>query len=125
LTSRHLRERLMREIRKNLAIRVEETESPDTFLVLGRGELQLAILVETMRREGYEMQLGNPEVITKDVDGTPHEPYEQRWDPAEPRSGFLPDRACAWCRAAISTPRSSRGTWQAEFPDHPFGRRQS
>jgi GTP-binding protein len=76
LTSRHLRERLMRETRKNLAIRVEETESPDTFVVLGRGELQLAILVETMRREGYEMQLGNPEVVTKVEDGITHEPME-------------------------------------------------
>jgi GTP-binding protein len=76
LTSRHLRERLMREIKKNLAIRVEETDSPDTFLVLGRGELQLAILVETMRREGYELQLGNPEVITKTVDNQLCEPME-------------------------------------------------
>jgi len=76
LTSRHLRERLMRETRRNLAIRVEETESPDTFVVLGRGELQLAILVETMRREGYEMQLGNPEVVTNEIDGVVHEPME-------------------------------------------------
>jgi GTP-binding protein len=76
LTSRHLRERLMRETKKNLAIRVEETDSPDTFLVLGRGELQLAILVETMRREGYELQLGNPEVITQTVDGQVSEPME-------------------------------------------------
>jgi len=76
LTSRQLRERLVREVRKNLALRFEDTESPDTFTVLGRGELQLAILVETMRREGYEMQLGNPEVITKSIDGVEHEPYE-------------------------------------------------
>jgi GTP-binding protein len=76
LTSRQLRERLFRETRKNLAIRVEETESPDTFQVLGRGELQLAILVETMRREGYEMQLGNPEVVTTTQDGVVCEPYE-------------------------------------------------
>ncbi len=76
LTSRHLRERLMRETRRNLAIRVEDSDSPDTFTVLGRGELQLAILVETMRREGYEMQLGNPEVVTKTIDGQPHEPVE-------------------------------------------------
>jgi len=76
LTSRQLRERLVREIRKNLAIRMEETESPDTFMLLGRGELQLAILVETMRREGYEMQLGNPEVITSTVDGQLCEPME-------------------------------------------------
>jgi GTP-binding protein len=76
LTSRQLRERLVRETRKNLALKFEDTDSPDTFTVLGRGELQLAVLVETMRREGYEMQLGNPEVITKEIDGAPHEPYE-------------------------------------------------
>ncbi|MBK9259255.1 MAG: translational GTPase TypA [Polyangiaceae bacterium] len=76
LTSRHLKDRLEREARRNLAIRVEATEVPDTFLVLGRGELQLAILVETMRREGYEMQLSNPEVITKDFDGEIREPVE-------------------------------------------------
>ena len=76
LTSRHLRERLLRETTKNLAIRVEESESPDTFVVLGRGELQLAILIETMRREGYELQLGNPEVVTKMVDGATCEPME-------------------------------------------------
>ncbi len=76
LTSRQLRERLQREIRKNLALRFEETESPDTFVVFGRGELQLAILVETMRREGYEMQLGNPEVVTKVIDDVTNEPVE-------------------------------------------------
>ncbi|HEY6462737.1 MAG TPA: GTP-binding protein, partial [Polyangiaceae bacterium] len=76
LTSRHLRERLQREAKKNLAIRVDDTETPDTFQVLGRGELQLAILVETMRREGYEMQLGNPEVVTQTVDGALCEPME-------------------------------------------------
>jgi GTP-binding protein len=76
LTSRHLRERLIRETTKNLAIRFEESDSPDTFVVLGRGELQLAILVETMRREGYELQLGNPEVITKVVDNAVSEPME-------------------------------------------------
>src|SRR6185312_15152136 len=76
LTSRHLKERLEREAMKNLAIRVEPTDSPDTFLVLGRGELQLAILVETMRREGYEMQLSNPEVVTREIDGAVMEPVE-------------------------------------------------
>jgi GTP-binding protein len=76
LTSRHLRERLLREVKKNLAIRLEETDSPDTFVVLGRGELQLAILVETMRREGYEVQLGNPEVVTQMVGETLCEPME-------------------------------------------------
>jgi len=76
LTSRQLKDRLEREARRNLAIRVEPTESPDTFLVLGRGELQLAILVETMRREGYEMQLSNPEVVTREIDGEVMEPVE-------------------------------------------------
>jgi GTP-binding protein len=76
LTSRQLRERLIKETRRNLALRVEDSESPDTFIVLGRGELQLAILIETMRREGYEVQLGNPEVVTKVIDGAAHEPIE-------------------------------------------------
>jgi GTP-binding protein len=76
LTSRHLKDRLEKETLKNLAIRVEPTDSPETFVVLGRGELQLAILVETMRREGYEMQLSNPEVITKEIDGQTMEPVE-------------------------------------------------
>ncbi|MGC4090476.1 MAG: GTP-binding protein [Polyangiaceae bacterium] len=71
VTSRHLRDRLFREARRNLALRVEETDEPDTFMVLGRGELMLAILAETMRREGYEFALGMPEVIVRDVDGVP------------------------------------------------------
>src|SRR5262249_9818268 len=76
LTSRHLKERLEKEAMKNLAIRVEPTDSPDTFLVLGRGELQLAILVETMRREGYQMQLSNPEAVTREIDRQGMEPLE-------------------------------------------------
>jgi GTP-binding protein len=76
VTSRHVRERLMREAKKNLALRVEETAEPDTFLVYGRGELMLAILAETMRREGYEFALGMPEVVTKDVNGVRSEPVE-------------------------------------------------
>ncbi|MFZ5889791.1 MAG: translational GTPase TypA [Myxococcota bacterium] len=77
VTSRHLRDRLFREARRNLALRVEETEEPDTFIVLGRGELMLAILAETMRREGYEFALGMPEVIVRDVDGVRSEPVER------------------------------------------------
>jgi GTP-binding protein len=76
VTSRHLRDRLVRETRRNLAIRIEDTDSPDTLSVYGRGELQLAVLVETMRREGYEVQMSNPEVVTKEIDGQLMEPVE-------------------------------------------------
>ncbi|HBY92849.1 MAG: translational GTPase TypA [Ardenticatenaceae bacterium] len=76
VTSRVLRERLFRELERNVALRVEETASPDTFLVSGRGELHLAILIETMRREGYELAVGKPEVITREIDGQLHEPVE-------------------------------------------------
>ena len=76
VTSRTLRERLMKEALWNVSIRVEDTESPDSFKVSGRGELQLAILIEMMRREGYELQVSQPEVITREVDGKTHEPFE-------------------------------------------------
>ena len=76
VTSRHLRTRLIRETEKNLALKVEETKSEDTFNVFGRGILHLSILIETMRREGYEFQVGKPKVILKDIDGVKSEPYE-------------------------------------------------
>jgi len=75
-TSRQLRERLFRELETNISLRVEETEAPDVFLVSGRGELHLSVLIETMRREGYEFQISKPEAITKFVDGKLHEPVE-------------------------------------------------
>ena len=77
VTSRHLRERLEKELLTNVALRVEETESPDSFKVLGRGELQLAILIETMRREGYELAVGKPEIVIRQTDGKVQEPIEQ------------------------------------------------
>jgi len=77
VTSRKLKERLDREVLTNVAIRVEAGDSPDAFQVSGRGELQLAILIEMMRREGYELSVGKPEVITRTIDGVLHEPMEQ------------------------------------------------
>ncbi len=76
VTSRHLRDRLMKETEKNLALKVEDTDSADCFLVYGRGILHLGILVETMRREGYELTVGNPQVLVKQIDGKKHEPFE-------------------------------------------------
>jgi GTP-binding protein len=76
VTSRHLRDRLYKEIEKNLALRLQPTDSEDRFIVYGRGILHLSILVETMRREGYEIQLGQPQVVYKEVNGQRHEPIE-------------------------------------------------
>ena len=77
VTSRHIYERLMRELDKNLALRVEETDNSDSWIVYGRGVLHISVLIETMRREGYELQVGQPQVIIKDVNGVRHEPIEQ------------------------------------------------
>jgi len=92
-TSRKLRERLFKELQTNVALRVEETGSPDSFLVSGRGELHLAVLIETMRREGYEMQVSQPEVILREENGQTLEPIEDvEIDVAEAYSGFVIDQ---------------------------------
>jgi GTP-binding protein len=76
VTSRNLRDRFDKELLTNVSIRIEEAGGPDTFRVMGRGELQLAILIEMMRREGFELMVGKPEIITKKIDGVLHEPLE-------------------------------------------------
>lgn len=76
VTSRHLRDRLIKETEKNLALKIEETNSADSFRVYGRGVMHLSVLIETMRREGYELQVGKPQVLIKEIDGKKHEPVE-------------------------------------------------
>jgi GTP-binding protein len=116
VTSRQVRDRLMRELETNVALRVEETDSPDRFLVSGRGELHLGILLETMRREGYEFQVGQPRVIFRQVNGQPYEPYEYLvMDVPEPAVGGCMERLGVRRGEMQNMQMSSDGRAQLEF----------
>jgi GTP-binding protein len=109
VTSRQLRERLSKEAEDNLAIRVEETGSADSFIVRGRGELQMAILIEQMRREGYELCVGRPRVITKTIDGETCEPYERAFaDIPEEHTGVVVEKLGE--RKGVMTGMTHHGT---------------
>jgi GTP-binding protein len=115
VTSRQVRDRLMRELQTNVALRVEETDSPDRFAVAGRGELHLGILIETMRREGYEFQVSQPQVIYREINGQPCEPFETL-------VLDVPDDAVGACieklgtrKAEMQNMEASTGRTQLEF----------
>ncbi len=115
-TSRQLRERLYRELETNLSLRVEPTEQPDVFAVSGRGELHLSILIETMRREGYEFQVSRPEAITRQVDGQTVEPVEHLViDIAEPYVGVVTDLVGSRRARMTNVVNDGRGNVRLEF----------
>ncbi len=118
VTSRHVKDRLERELEKNLALRVENTDSPDTHKVFGRGVLHLSVLIETMRREGYELQIGQPQVITKRIDGELHEPVEElKIDLPEANAGTAIDMVTRRKGIMLSmTPKSDRVHLEFEIP---------
>jgi GTP-binding protein len=115
-TSRHLRQRLYRELETNLSLRVQDTDTPDAFLVSGRGELHLAILIETMRREGYEFQVSRPEAITKTVNGQLLEPMEMLViDTKESNIGQLSENLSHRLARTTNMLNDGRGNVRLEF----------
>jgi len=115
VTSRNLRDRLFREMRANVSMKIEETDSPDQFVVKGRGELQMAILIETMRREGYEFQVSRPEVIVREIDGVMSEPVEHVVvDVADDYAGTVIDQL-GRRSAEMQNMTSANGSTRMEF----------
>lgn len=116
VTSRQVRDRLQRELLTNVALRFEDTDSPDRWLVSGRGELHLGILIETMRREGYEFQVSQPQVIFREIDGIPHEPYEMLViDVPEPSVGGCIEKLGSRKAEMMNMETGSDGRVQLEF----------
>ncbi len=118
VTSRHLKERLERELERNLALRVQPTDQAETFNVFGRGVLHISVLIETMRREGYELQIGQPQVILKEINGEVHEPIEEMTiDLPEQMAGVAIDMVTRRRGILLSmTTRNERAILQLEIP---------